>query len=145
MQTTEFDTLNPAPSYWLRGMPALFANGLCGLIAILVAIKAMTYEPHTGPGGVGFDHIARIISFAGLTIWVTFTIGVRRRGAAAMIVLGFAVFLELVIVPLRDSGLSTVVSANLGIVVAYCAAQLYWFALQARSAKDRLHLEPAKD
>ena len=115
------------------------------MIAIFVAIKAMTYEPHTGPSGVGLDHIVRILSFAGLTIWVTFTIGIRRRGAAAMIVLGFAVFLELVIVPLRDSDLSTIASANLGIVFAYCAAQLYWFALQARSEKDRLHLEPAKD
>ncbi|MFN3213663.1 MAG: hypothetical protein ACE37M_11185 [Henriciella sp.] len=145
MQTTEFETPNPAPSYWLRGMPALLANGLCGLIAIFVAIAAMTYEPHSGPGGVGFDHIVRIISFAGLTIWVTFTIGISRRGAAAMIVLGFAVFLELVIVPLRESGLSTIASANLGIVLAYCVVQMYWFALQARSKRDRLHLEPAKD
>ncbi|NQY38995.1 MAG: hypothetical protein HRT80_02765 [Henriciella sp.] len=145
MQTTTDVSPNRAPSYWMKGLPGLFANALCGVIAVFVAIKAITFEPGTLPGSLVLDHIVRIVSFAALTIWVTFAIGVRRRGAAAIIVLGFAAFLELVIVPIRATGLSTIASANLGIVFAYCAAQLYWFSVQSRKPDNRLHLEPAKD
>ena len=129
----------------MKGLPGLFANALCGVIAIFVAIKAMTFEPGTLPGSLVLDHTVRIVSFAALTVWVTFAIGVRRRGAAAIIVLGFAALLELVIGPIRATGLSTLASANLGIVFAYCAVQLYWFSVQSRKPDDRLHLEPAKD
>ena len=145
MQTTNDVSLSRSPSYWMNGLPGLFANALCGVIAVFVAIKAMTFEPGALPGSLALDHFVRIISFAALTIWVTFAIGVRRRGAAAIIVLGFAAFLELVIVPIKATGLSTIASANLGIVLAYCAAQLYWFSVQSRNPSDRLHLEPAKD
>lgn len=145
MQTTTDVSPNRAPSYWMNGLPGLFANALCGVIAVFVAIKALTFEPGTHASSIALDHIVRIVSFAALTIWVTFAIGVRRRGAAAIIVLAFAAFLELVIVPIRATGLSTIASANLGIVFAYCAAQLYWFSVQSRKPDDRLHLEPAKD
>lgn len=145
MQTTNDVSLSKPPSYWMSGLPGLIANALCGVIAVFVAIKAMTFEPGTLPGSIALDHFARITSFAALTIWVTFAIGVRRRGAAAIIVLGFAAFLEFVIAPIRATGLSTIASANLGIVLAYCAAQLYWFSVQSRNPDDRLHLEPAKD
>lgn len=129
----------------MRGVPALIANALCGLIAIFVAIEALTFDAGALPGSVALDHFVRITSFAALTVWVTFAIGLSRRGAAAIIVLAFAAFLELVIVPIRATGLSTIASANLGIVAAYCGAQLYWFAVQSRKPTDRLHLEPAKD
>ena len=129
----------------MSGLPGLFANALCGVIAVFVAIKAMTFEPGTLPGSIALDHFARITSFAALTIWVTFAIGMRRRGVAAIIVLGFAAFLEFVIAPIRAVGISTIASANLGIVLAYCAAQLYWFSIKAQHSGDRLHTEPAKD
>jgi len=145
MQTTTDVSPNRAPSYWMKGLPGLFANALCGVIAVFVAIKAMTFEPGALPGSLVLDHMVRIVSFAALTVWVTFAIGVRRRGAAAIIVLGFAAFLEFVIVPIRATGLSTIASANLGIVLAYCAAQLYWFSVQSRNPDKRLHLEPSKD
>ncbi|MEL6414172.1 MAG: hypothetical protein AAFQ15_04445 [Pseudomonadota bacterium] len=143
MQTTTDVSANQAPSYWMKGLPGLFANALCGVIAVFVAIKALTFEPSTLPGSVALDHFVRITSFAALTIWVTFAIGVRRRGAAAIIVLGFAASLELIIIPIRETGLSTIASANLGIVLAYCAAQLYWFSVQSRDPDTRLHSEPA--
>lgn len=142
-QTSESDTLETAPSYWMRGVPALVANGLCGVIAIFVAIKAVSFEPHSFPGSEGFDHFFRITSFAALTVWVTFAIGLRRRGVAAIMVLAFAAVLEFIIVPMKTTGLSTVASANLGIVLAYGGAQLYWFALQRDRKPDRSHPEPA--
>ena len=145
MQTIENDSSQRMPAYWMQGLPGLFANALCGFIAVFVAIKALTFEPNGLPGSVALDHFARITSFAALTAWVTFAIGIRRRGAAAVIVLAFAAFLELVIVPIRATGLSTIASANLGIVLAYGAAQLYWLSVQSRNPNNRLHLEPAKD
>ena len=145
MLSTETKPLNAMPTYWMKGLPGLIANGFCGVIAIFVAIQAVSFEPHAAAGSEQVDHIVRILSFAGLTAWVTFAIGIRRRGAAAIIVLVFATFLELVIVPIRSTGLSTIASANLGIVLAYCAAQLYWLVLQGRDAKDGSHIEPAKD
>lgn len=142
-QTSESNTLETTPNYWMRGVPALVASGLCGIIAIFVAIKAVSFEPHSFAGSEGFDHLFRITSFAALTVWVTFAIGIRRRGVAAITVLAFAAFLEFIIVPMKTSGLSTIASANLGIVLAYCGAQLYWFALQRNRKQDRSHPEPA--
>lgn len=142
-QLSESNTLETAPNYWMRGVPGLIANGLCGVIAIFVAIKAVSFEPHSFAGSEVFDHLFRITSFAALTVWVTFAIGIRRRGAAAITVLAFAAFLEFVIVPMKTTGLSTIASANLGIVLAYCGAQLYWFALQRDRKHDRSHPEPA--
>ena len=103
--------------------------GLSGIIAILVALKAAAYEPSLTPYLPYQDHFFRVLSFAALTVWTTFAVGVRRRGPAAIITLGFAVFVELYLVPMRAGHESTLASANFGIVLAYCGMQLYWMDL----------------
>lgn len=121
--------------YWPKGLAGQLATGLCGIIAVLVALKAAAYEPATDPAIPHQDHFFRILAFAALTIWATFAVGVRRRGAAAIITLTFALFVEMVLVPIRHEGMSTLVSANLGIVLAYCAMHLYWLDLVKRRLK----------
>jgi len=116
-------------SYWVSGLPGQLAMGLCGIIAIIVALKAAAYTPSDAPMFAYQDHFFRILSFAALTVWTTFAIGIRRRGPAAVITLGFAVFVELILLPLRNEDATTLASANFGIVLAYCAMQLYWLDL----------------
>ncbi len=116
-------------NYWVQGLPGQLAMGLCGIIAILVALKAAAYSPSEAPFLPHQDHFFRILSFAALTVWTTFAVGIRRRGPAAIITLGFAVFVELILVPMRDEQMSTLAAANFGIVLAYCGAQLYWLNL----------------
>ena len=123
--TTEFETR----SYWPKGLALKFITALTGVLAIFVALKAAAYTPNENPVFDNQDHLFRILAFAALTVWISFTIGVRRRGAAAMIALIFACFVELVIVPARGDSMGTLVSANLGIVLAYCAMHLYWLGL----------------
>lgn len=115
--------------YWAKGLPGQLAMGLCGIIAILVALKTMTYEPGNAAAFPFQDHFFRVLSFAALTVWTTFAIGLRRRGPAAMITLGFAIFVELIFAPLKHDGSMTLVSTNFGIVLAYCGLQLYWLDL----------------
>lgn len=124
-------------SYWPKGIAAKVLTGLSGILAIIVALKAAAYEPSdTNVFISNQDHMFRILAFAALTVWTTLAIGIRRRGAAAMITLGFAVFVEMILVPLKHEGMSTIASANLGIVIAYCAMHLYWRGLvQKRLAK----------
>lgn len=116
-------------NYWVKGLPGQLAMGLSGIIAILVALKAAAYEPSLEPYLPYQDHFFRVLSFAALTVWTTFAIGIRRRGPAAIITLGFAVFVELILVPMRSDHGSTLASTNFGIVLAYCAMQLYWLDL----------------
>lgn len=123
-------------SYWPKGWAARVLTGLSGILAVIVALKAAAYEPSGDVLFANQDHIFRIIAFIALTVWTTFAIGVRRRGAAAMITLGFAIFVDMILVPLKHEGMSTITSANLGIVIAYCSMHLYWLSLvQKRMSK----------
>ncbi len=115
--------------YWATGLPGQLAMGLSGIIAVLVALKTLTYEPGAETTLPYQDHFFRVLSFAALTVWTTFAIGLRRRGPAAMITLGFALFVELIFAPMRNESSLTLVSANFGIVLAYCGLQLYWLDL----------------
>jgi len=115
--------------YWAKGLPGQLAMGLCGIIAVLVALKTITYEPGFEAAFAYQDHFFRVLSFAALTVWTTFAIGIRRRGPAAMITLGFAIFVELILSPMRNEPSTTLVSTNFGIVLAYCGMQLYWLNL----------------
>jgi FtsH-binding integral membrane protein len=121
--------LSFARKYWAKGLPGQLAMGLCGIIAILVALKTMTYEPGVTAAIPYQDHLFRVLSFAALTVWTTFAIGLRRRGPAAIITLGFAIFIELIFAPLNQTASMTLVSTNFGIVLAYCGLQLYWLDL----------------
>ena len=117
----------PQRKYWVSGNLKMVATGLTGLIAIFVALKAAAYN---SGGVIGVeDHIFRMVAFASLTIWVALTIGLRRSGTAAVIALGFATFVELILEPARGQGYGTLASTNLGIVFAYCGLQLYWYRL----------------
>ncbi|MEL7454166.1 MAG: hypothetical protein AAGJ50_12430 [Pseudomonadota bacterium] len=115
---------------WLKGLPAKLAKGLCGIIAVLVAVKAASYTPNETDMFAHQQHFVRILAFAALTVWTALSIGVQRRGAAAMITLVFAVFVEMFLVPAREAGMPSIVSANLGIVLAYCGLQLYSLSKQ---------------
>jgi len=115
--------------YWMKGLPGQIAKGLCGIIAVLVALKAAAYQPSDPELFAHQDHFFRILAFAALTVWTAFAIGIQRRGHAAMITLVFAIFVEMLLVPARDAGLPTIISANLGIVLAYCGLQLYWLGV----------------
>tara|TARA_R110000744_G_scaffold217923_1_gene336622 strand:- start:623 stop:1060 length:438 start_codon:yes stop_codon:yes gene_type:complete len=117
----------PQRKYWVSGNLKMVATGLTGLIAIFVALKAAAYN---SGGVIGVeDHIFRMVAFASLTIWVALTIGLRRSGTAAVIALGFATFVELILEPARGQGYGTLASTNLGIVFAYCGLQLYRYRL----------------
>tara|TARA_R110000744_G_scaffold7216_3_gene24779 strand:- start:1010 stop:1447 length:438 start_codon:yes stop_codon:yes gene_type:complete len=117
----------PQRKYWVSGNLKMVATGLTGLIAIFVALKATAYN---SGGVIGIeDHVFRMVAFASLTIWVALTIGLRRSGTAAVITLGFATFIELILEPARGQDYGTLASTNLGIVLAYCGLQLYWYRL----------------
>ena len=112
----------------------MIAKGVTGLLAIFVAIQAMVYTSASGSELAYQDHMFRLVAFCSLTLWLAFTIGLRRRGMAAMLTLAFASFVDLLIVPVRAESMGTLVSANLGIVIAYCGLQLYWNQLKLRAA-----------
>ena len=120
---------------WLKGLPSKISKGLCGIIAVLVALKAAAYTPSETELFAHQEHFVRILAFAALTVWTALTIGLQRRGAAAMITLAFAIFVEMLLVPARDAGMPSIVSANLGIVFAYCGLQLYCLSKE-RSARS---------
>ncbi len=118
-----------SPTYWMQGLPGQVAKGLCGIIAVLVALKTAAYQPTEPEIFAHQGAFFRILAFAALTVWTAFTIGIQRRGHAAMFTLAFALFVEMVLVPARHAGLPSIVSANLGIVLAYCGLQLYWLVI----------------
>ena len=109
-------------------------KGISGLLAVFVAIQAMVYAPANGSAVLYEDHIFRLVAFCSLTLWLAFTLGLARRGTAAIVTLGFASFVDLLIVPARAEAMGTLVSANLGIVLAYCGLHMYWD--QLRSGAD---------
>lgn len=118
------------------GTAAKIVAALTGVLAVLVAIKAAAYTSAENPVMANQDHFVRLLAFAALTVWTTLTLGLNRRGEAAVVTLAFACFLEMVIVPARGEAMGTLVSANLGIVIAYCAMHLFWLSRQARTDKD---------
>lgn len=128
-QTKDLGHLNSIPSYWMTGLPQRIAAGLCGIIAVLIALKSVAYDPAGYGIATNYDHFVRVLSFAALPVWITFTIGISRRNAATIISLVFAVVVELLLVPTTHTGLSTITAANLGIVLSYCALELYWRAV----------------
>ncbi len=117
----------PTRAYWLKGRVGLAAKGLTGCIAVLLAVKTITAAPTEALEWQ--DHLFRVIAFAGLTVWAALTIGINRRGAAAIMVLCFASVVEWFVLPGRGATIGTLLSANLGIVLAYCALHLYWDSL----------------
>ncbi len=127
----------PKRSYWLQGDASRIASGITGILAILVALKAAAYVP-AGEGAMVYqDQIVRFIAFASLTVWATFAMGLKKRATAAIVVLAFASFLEMYIVPQRSGSMGTLAFSNMGIVFAYCGLQLYWFALVQKRRRER--------
>jgi hypothetical protein len=98
MTATPADT-EPTRSYWIRGPIGWAAKGLTGCIAIFLAVKTISSAP---VGALDLqDHVLRMVAFAGLTVWAALTIGLKRRGAAAIIALGFASVVEWLVLPTR--------------------------------------------
>ena len=108
-------------------------KGLTGLLAVFVAIQAMAYSSSAGSAVLYEDHILRLLAFCSLTLWLAFALGLEKRGMAAIMALGFASLVDLLIVPARAEPMGTLVSANLGIVLAYCGLHLYWNRRQSES------------
>lgn len=109
--------------YWLTGNLKKIATGLTGVISVFMALKLVGHE--TGEVITMSDHILRMVAYCALTIWIALTIGLQRRGFAAILVLVFASVCELFLLPARGDSVGTLASANLGIVFAYCGIQMY--------------------
>ena len=120
-------------SYWVYGTAERIATALTGLIAVLVALKAAAWAP--GEEMFALQHeCVRMAAFASLTIWATFTIGIGRRGAAAMLVMVFAAVLELIVMPARAEMMNTLGAAAAGIVLAYLGLHFYWLQVAGKRA-----------
>ncbi|MEM1086661.1 MAG: hypothetical protein AAGH90_02960 [Pseudomonadota bacterium] len=124
-----------ASGNWLSEPVKLIVKGLTGIVAVIVALKAISHDPSSNPDLAADVHVFRLLAFAALTVWTALTIGIQRRGKAAVIVLVFAIIVDFVILPARGSNLYTIASANLGIVLAYCGLQLYW--MRANQSRPR--------
>lgn len=120
-------------SYWLHGTAERIATGLTGIIAVLVALKAAAWTPGTELFVLQHEFV-RMAAFASLTIWATFTIGLSRRGAAAMLVMVFAAILELIVMPARAGMLNTLGASAAGITLAYLGLHFYWFQVAGKRA-----------
>lgn len=132
-------------NYWIKGVPQQIATGLCGIIAVFIALKAVAFDPNGTGIATTYDHFVRVLSFAALTVWTALTVGIHRRNMAAIIALVFAIAVELLLVPTTHSGLSTITAANLGIVLAYCGLELYWNALVETPKTNQKQTETSKD
>lgn len=109
--------------YWLTGTIKQVGTGLTGVIAVFMALKLAAHE--TGSVLMLSDHVLRMVAYCSLTVWIALTIGINRRGVAAVLVLAFASVCELVLLPARGDSVGALASANLGIVFAYCGLQMY--------------------
>ena len=106
-----------------------------GGVAMLLFLGVLPYEAALGAEN---GHLVRVLAFGALTVWTAFAIGIQRRGVAALMTLGFALFIEVILVNIRPFGMPAILSANLGIVLAYCGLQLYSFALDHRQPAPQL-------
>lgn len=110
-------------NYWLTGTIKQIGTGLTGVIAVFMALKLAAHD--TGSVLATSDHVLRMVAYCSLTVWIALSIGLNRRGVAAIMVLIFASICELLLLPARGDSVGTLASANLGIVFAYCGLQLY--------------------
>ncbi|MEM9738373.1 MAG: hypothetical protein AAF829_00760 [Pseudomonadota bacterium] len=113
-------------SYWLHGTAERVATGLTGLIAVLIAVRTAAWSPGAEVFALQ-NELMRMSAFGSLTVWATLTIGISRRGAAAMLTLVFASFLEMIILTPSHETLRTFSSAAVGIVLAFLGLQFYWY------------------
>lgn len=119
-------------SYWLHGTAERVATGLTGLIAVLIAVRSAAWAP----GLEAFplqNEIIRMSAFGSLTVWATLTMGLSRRGSAAMLTLVFATFLDLLILPVSGETIRMLSAGAIGIVLAYLGLQFYWYRVSVGS------------
>ena len=111
-------------SYWMHGTAERVATGLTGLIAVLIAVRSAAWAP----GLESFplqNEIMRLSAFGSLTVWATLTMGLSRRGAAAMLTMSFATFLDLLILPVSAETVRTLSAGASGVVLAFLGLQFY--------------------
>ena len=117
-------------SYWLYGTAERVATGLTGLIAVLIAVRSAAWAPGLETFPLQ-NEIMRMSAFGSLTVWATLTMGLSRRGAAAMLTLVFATFLDLIILPLSVETVHTLSAGAFGIVLAYLGLQFYCYRVSS--------------
>lgn len=123
--------------YMPTGLAAKIATALTGMITMFVAYQATIFVPAAGEDAIYQNHLARALTFGALTIWLTLTLGVRHRGMAAVITLLVASFIDISLMNFKGTQVGTIVSANMGIALAWCGMQLYWFEVTKDKRRAR--------
>jgi len=123
--------------YMPTGMAAKIATALTGVITMFVAYQATIFVPAAGEDAVLQNHLARALTFGALTIWLTLTLGIRHRGMAAVMTLIVASFLDISLMNFKGTQVGTITASNMGIALAYCGMQLYWFEVTKTKRRER--------
>lgn len=115
------------PSAWMDRRLEQIATGVTGVIAVIVALKTVTFAESADTVLPLQDYVVRASAFSSMTIWTALTIGLHRRGVAAMVALGFALCLELIFSPLRGVIMPALGASSFGIGLSYLGLHLYWY------------------
>ncbi len=126
----------PAPTQraGMKKLIRLLAVFCAGLMVVAIALDAMSHS--TGLFVSREDHALRLLAFSALTVWLTLGMGIAHRGVAAVSSLTFASFIDLILLPSRGEAHGALISANLGIVCAYCGLTLYAWRLAGTHALE---------
>ncbi len=125
-------------THWPKGTPERIVTGATGFMTVFMALRTADFTPPeiTSDAMMWEVAVMRLVAFAALTIWATFTIGIPRRGVSAMTVMVFALFQEWLIMPIAGHQVSFSAAAASGVVLAFLGFQFYW-----NRAVQKLHSE----
>lgn len=115
-------------THWPKGTPERIVTGATGFMTVFMALRTADFTPAVITDDLMMWEVAimRMVAFAALTIWATFTIGIPRRGVSAMTVMVFALFQEWILLPIAGHQVSFSAAAASGVVLAFLGFQFYW-------------------
>ncbi|MEM7766087.1 MAG: hypothetical protein AAF253_01205 [Pseudomonadota bacterium] len=115
-------------THWPKGTPERIVTGATGFMTVFMALRTADFSPEMITGDLMLWQVGvmRMVAFAALTIWATFTIGIPRRGVSAMTVMVFALFQEWILLPIAGHQVSFSAAAASGVVLAFLGFQFYW-------------------